>query len=135
VCLWAKLPSLQDKENNSTDNRYEVQQKIHEISNDCLGRESREWLLHKLPEAGHGISARLQVAAFGDDICLALFDQSLWLVSWNSHNMLGKTYAIKRVKQRILDKEGTRYQIGDCRTLTKHEHDRREYSQRSVEDG
>jgi hypothetical protein len=79
----AKLATLKDQEDDSTNDRHEVEGQVHEVADDSLRRESHERLLNEFAETSHRITAGLEISPFGYDICLVLLDQSLHNVSYD----------------------------------------------------
>lgn len=117
VHALATVATLDENERGSAYNRDEVQRQVHDVTDDGIGREFGERAADKLAQTSHGITARLELTAFLDDLGGVLGDKS----------------SIKSVENSILEEEVARDEVDDDGALVQDEQRRGEGGQRSVD--
>lgn len=97
--------TLQSNEDHSSHDRDEVQRQIHDVSDDSLGAEALEGVLEDLAELGHGVTARLELSALGDEVGGVLGDQG----------------AVEDIQQSVLKDEGLGNHVDNGRALAQNQ--------------
>lgn len=96
----------------------EVERQVHDISNQCLGAETLEGVLENLSQSLNGISARLELSAFTDEV----------------GSVPGNQGAVKGVQEGILHHKVPGEERNDRRALVQDEHCCGEDCERSVDE-
>ena len=111
--------ALEEDEHDCTNNGDEVERQVHDVSDDGAGCELGERLLNEFTKTTNGITTTADLALLGDELSLALSDQS----------------AVEGVNQALLDEEGLGEGVEDGAALVQAQQGGIDSGERAVEDG
>lgn len=111
--------ALEEDEHDGTDDGDEVERQVHDVSDDGTGCELCEWLLDEFAETANGITTTTDLALLGDELSLALSDQS----------------TVERVNQALLNEERLGQGVEDGTALVQTQQSGVDCGKRAIEDG